>query len=441
MASEFNELARVIDSVSKDKGIEKEVILDAVNESVVAAAHKLLKTDPSYKELECQFNEYNEIELFEFKRVVEDVFDYDMEISLKEARELDPEVQIDEEIGIKLNPKYSRIAIQNARQRIIQKIKEAEAKVIFEEFKTRQGELVNGIVRRMVRGAIIVDIGRTEAIIPYDEQVPREYFQPKDRLRAVLLRIEEDKRGTQLVLSRAHKNFVESLFKSEVPEINEGIVEIMGISRDPGGRTKISVSSADSDIDAVGACVGMRGSRVQNIIQELKGEKIDIVPWSPDPARYSCNALSPARVNKVILDESSKIMEVIVDEDQYSLCIGRRGQNVRLASELTEWEITVKTDVQLKEEQQSVVKLLLTLPNISEVNANLLFAGGYHTLEDIAFGEKESISKSSGITNDEDIEKIQLAARNALKDRLRNIEIEDENANEDINEEGENLKD
>ncbi len=392
MANEFNELARVIDSVSKDKGIEKETILEAVNESVVAAAHKLMKTDPSYKDLECQFNEFNEIELFEFKKV---------------------------------SPKYSRIAIQNARQKIIQKIKEAEAKVIFEEFKTRQGELVNGIVRRIVRGAIIVDIGRTEAIIPYDEQVPREYFQPKDRLRAVLLRIEEDKRGTQLILSRAHKNFVDSLFKSEVPEINEGIVEIMGISRDPGGRTKIAVSSADSDIDAVGACVGMRGSRVQNIIQELKGEKIDIVPWSPDPARFSCNALSPARVNKVILDESSKIMEVIVDEDQYSLCIGRRGQNVRLASELTQWEITVKTDIQLKEEQQSVVKLLLTLPNISEVNANLLFAGGYHTLEDIAFGEIDSISKSSGITNEEDINKIQLAARNALKDRLRNIEVDD----------------
>ena len=240
-----------------------------------------------------------------------------------------------------------------------------------------------------------------------------------------MLRIVEDKRGTQLILSRAHKNFVDSLFKSEVPEINEGIVEIMGISRDPGGRTKIAVSSADSDIDAVGACVGMRGSRVQNIIQELKGEKIDIVPWSPDPARFSCNALSPARVNKVILDESSKIMEVIVDEDQYSLCIGRRGQNVRLASELTQWEITVKTDIQLKEEQQSVVKLLLTLPNISEVNANLLFAGGYHTLEDIAFGEIDSISKSSGITNEEDINKIQLAARNALKDRLRNIEVDD----------------
>ena len=322
MANEFNELARVIDSVSKDKGIEKETILEAVNESVVAAAHKLMKTDPSYKDLECQFNEFNEIELFEFKKVVQEVFDEDMEISLSEAKEFDPDVQIDEEIGIKLSPKYSRIAIQNARQKIIQKIKEAEAKVIFEEFKTRQGELVNGIVRRIVRGAIIVDIGRTEAIIPYDEQVPREYFQPKDRLRAVLLRIEEDKRGTQLILSRAHKNFVDSLFKSEVPEINEGIVEIMGISRDPGGRTKIAVSSADSDIDAVGACVGMRGSRVQNIIQELKGEKIDIVPWSPDPARFSCNALSPARVNKVILDESSKIMEVIVDEDQYSLCIG-----------------------------------------------------------------------------------------------------------------------
>ena len=388
------------------------------------------------QDLECQFNEFNEIELFEFKKVVEEVFDEDMEISLSEAKEFDPDVQIDEEIGIKLSPKYSRIAIQNARQKIIQKIKEAEAKVIFEEFKTRQGELVNGIVRRIVRGAIIVDIGRTEAIIPYDEQVPREYFQPKDRLRAVLLRIEEDKRGTQLILSRAHKNFVESLFRAEVPEINEGIVEIMGISRDPGGRTKIAVSSADSDIDAVGACVGMRGSRVQNIIQELKGEKIDIVPWSPDSARFSCNALSPARVNKVILDESSKIMEVIVDEDQYSLCIGRRGQNVRLASELTQWEITVKTDIQLKEEQQSVVKLLLTLPNISEVNANLLFAGGYHTLEDIAFGESDSISKSSGITNEEDISKIQLAARNALKDRLRNIEVDDgeDNIEEDSEE-------
>ncbi len=429
MINEFNELARVIDSVSKDKGIDKEIILEAINESVVAAAHKLLKTDPSYKELECQFNEFNELELFEFKKVVDDVFDEDMEISLNDAKQLDPEVQIDEEIGIKLNPKYSRIAIQNARQKIIQKIKEAEAKVIFEEFKSRQGELVNGMVRTITRGTIVVDIGRTEAIIPYDEQVPREYFQPKDRLRAVLLRIEEAKRGTQLILSRAHKNFVESLFKSEVPEINEGIVEIMGISRDPGGRTKIAVSSTDSDIDPVGACVGMRGSRVQNIIQELKGEKIDIVPWSADAARFACNALSPARVNKVILDEASKIMEVIVDEDQYSLTIGRRGQNVRLASELTSWEITVKTDVQLKEEQQSVVKLLLTLPNISEVNANLLFAGGFHTLEDIAFGEKDSISKSSGITSIEDIEKIQTAARDALKDKLRNTEVENEEEN------------
>ena len=426
MSNEFNELARVIDSVSKDKGIDKEIILEAINESVVAAAHKLLKTDPSYKELECQFNEFNELELFEFKKVVDDVFDEEMEISLIDAKQLDPEVQIDEEIGIKLNPKYSRIAIQNARQKIIQKIKEAEAKVIFEEFKSRQGELVNGMVRTITRGTIVVDIGRTEAIIPYDEQVPREYFQPKDRLRAVLLRIEEAKRGTQLVLSRAHKDFVESLFKSEVPEINEGIVEIMGISRDPGGRTKIAVSSSDSDIDPVGACAGMRGSRVQNIIQELKGEKIDIVPWSADSARFACNALSPARVNKVILDEASKIMEVIVDEDQYSLTIGRRGQNVRLASELTSWEITVKTDVQLKEEQQSVVKLLLTLPNISEVNANLLFAGGFHTLEDIAFGEKESISKSSGITSIEDIEKIQTAARGALKDKLRNTEVEND---------------
>ena len=420
-----SELSQVIESVSKDKRIDKEIILDAVNESVVSAAHKLLKTDPLYKDLECQFNEYNELELFEFKKVVDDVFDADMEISLDEARKLDPEIQIDEEIGVKLNPSYTRIAIQNARQKIIQKIKEAEAKVIYEEFKNRQGELINGIVRRIVRGTIIVDIGRTEAIIPYEEQVPREYFQPKDRLRAVLLKIEEDKRGTQLIISRSHKNFVQSLFKSEVPEIGEGIVEIMGIARDPGGRTKIAVSSSDLDIDPVGACVGMRGSRVQNIIQELKGEKIDIVPWSIDIAKFACSALSPARVNKVILDEASKIMEVIVDQDQFSLTIGRRGQNVRLASELTGWEITVKTDLQLKEEQENVVKLLLTLPNISEVNANLLFAGGFHTLEDIAFGDESAIQKSSGIVNDEDIIKIQLAARTALQEKLRNISLEE----------------
>ena len=345
----FDELARVIESVSKDKGIDKEIILDAVNESVVSAAHKLLKTDPLYKDLECQFNEFNELELFEFKKVVEDVFDEDMEISLEEARVYDPDVQIDEEIGVKLSPDYTRIAIQNARQKIIQKLKEAEAKVIYEEFRSRQGELINGIVRRISRGTIVVDIGRTEAIIPYDEQVPREYFQPKDRLRAVLLKIEEDKRGTQLIISRAHKNFVESLFRAEVPEINEGIVQIMGISRDPGGRTKIAVSSSDSDIDPVGACVGMRGARVQNIIQELKGEKIDIVPWSADIAKFACNSLSPAQVTKVILDEGSKVMEVVVDKDQFSLTIGRKGQNVRLASELIEWEITVKTDEQLKE--------------------------------------------------------------------------------------------
>ena len=365
-----------------------------------------------------------------------------MEISLEEARKFDPDIQMDEEIGVKLSPKYSRIAIQNARQKIIQKLKEAEAKVIYEEFRNRQGELINGIVRRISRGAIVVDIGRTEAIIPYDEQVPREYFQPKDRLRAVLLKIEEEKRGTQLIISRADKSFVEALFRAEVPEINEGIVQIMAISRDPGGRTKIAVSSSDSDIDPVGACVGMRGSRVQNIIQELKGEKIDIVPWSIDVAKFACSALSPARVNKVILDEASKVMEVIVDSDQFSLTIGRKGQNVRLASNITGWEITVKTDLQLKEEQENVVKLLLTLPNVSEVNANLLFSGGFHTLEDIAFGDTSAIKESSGIVNDEDVTQIQLAARAALQERLRNqeVDLEEEALDEDADQNTEEIQ-
>lgn len=416
------ELVRVIDSVSKDKGVEREAIISAIEEAVLSAAQKLFRMEDKNKELEVHYNQdEGEIELFEFKTVVENVIDPYLEISAEQAAELDPEAEIGDLIGVKINPDFTRIAIQNAKQKILQKLKEAEGKVIYEEFKSRKGELVSGIVRRIEKRNVIVDLGRTEAFLPPVQQVPKEYYKTKERIRAILFDIKETRRGPQLILSRAHTDFVKGLFEAEVPEISEGIVEIKSISRDPGSRTKIAVASNDSDVDPIGACVGMRGSRVQNIIQELRGEKIDIVPWSPDPARFVCNALSPARVSKVIIDENNRSMEVIVDDDQLSLAIGRRGQNVRLASQLSEWKIDIKTESQVKREQQEVVSLLMTLPNVGEVTANLLYNEGFNSLEDIAFSDPEALVKAAGFKSAEDVEKIQVAARIALKYKLEKM--------------------
>lgn len=417
--SALSELTRVMDSVCKDKGIEKEEIVSAVEEAVLSAAQKLFRMQDLDKELEVHFNEDDgDVELFEFKTVVDEIEDPEMEIDEAEAVNLDPEAELGDQIGVKINPDFTRIAIQNAKQRILQSIKEAEGKVIYEEFKNRKGELISGIVRRVERRNIIVDLGKTEAFLPPEQQVQREYYKPKERMRALLVDIKETKRGPQLILSRSHKDFVRKLFESEVPEIGDQIVQIQAISRDPGGRTKIAVSSSDQDVDPVGACVGMRGARVQNVIQELRGEKIDIVPWSPDAAKFACNALSPAAVSKVIIDDENKSMEIIVDDDQLSLAIGRRGQNVRLASQLTEWRIDIKTDSQVKKEQQDVVSLLMSLPNVKEVTANLLYADGYHKLEDVAFSDSETLVKSGGLRDEEEAQKLQTAARLALRDKL-----------------------
>lgn len=431
--SELTELTRVMDSVCKDKGIEKDEIVSAVEEAVLSAAQKLFRMQDLDKELEVHFNENDgDVELFEFKTVVEETEDPEMEITEAEAVDLDPEAELGDQIGVKINPDFTRIAIQNAKQRILQSIKEAEGKVIYEEFKNRKGELISGIVRRVERRNIIVDLGKTEAFLPPEQQVQREYYKPKERMRALLVDIKETKRGPQLILSRSHKDFVRKLFESEVPEIGDQIVQIQAISRDPGGRTKIAVSSSDQDVDPVGACVGMRGARLQNVIQELRGEKIDIVPWSPDQARFACNALSPAEVNKVIIDDENKSMEVIVDDDQLSLAIGRRGQNVRLASQLTEWRIDIKTDSQVKREQQDVVSLLMSLPNVKEVTANLLYADGYHKLEDVAFSDSETLIKSGGLKDEAEAQRMQTAARFALKDKLDQMTEPEEASEEPI---------
>jgi len=429
--SELTELTRVMDSVCKDKGIKKGEIVSAVEEAVLSAAQKLFRMRDLEKELEVHFNEDDgDVELFEFKTVVEDVEEAELEISVEEAVDLDPEAELGDQIGVKINPDFTRIAIQNAKQRILQSIKEAEGKVIYEEFKNRKGDLISGIVRRVERRNIIVDLGKTEAFLPPEQQVQREYYKPKERIRALLVDIKETKRGPQLILSRSHRDFVKKLFESEVPEIGDQIVEIKALSRDPGGRTKIAVVSHDQDVDPVGACVGMRGARVQNVIQELRGEKIDIVPWSPDPARFACNALSPAAVSKVIIDDENKSMEIIVDDDQLSLAIGRRGQNVRLASQLTEWRIDIKTDSQIKREQQDVVSLLMSLPNVKEVTANLLYGDGFHKLEDIAFSDTETLIKSGGLKDEEEAGGLQTAARIFLKDKLDQMTYPEETLQE-----------
>lgn len=423
----ITELTRVIDSVGKDKGIDRERIISAVEKAVLSAAEKLLKpkNQDKDKEFEVYYNpEQGEVELFEYKEVVDAVIDPELEISLAEASKLDPETELGDMIGVKISPKYTRIAIHNAKQKVLQELKEAEGKVIYEEFIGRKGTIIGGIVRRVDRRHIIVDLGRVEAVLPPEQQVPREYYKMKERIRAVLLDIKESPRGEpRLILSRAHVSFVMRLFESEVPEIAENIVEIKAISRDPGGRTKIAVASNDSDVDAVGACVGMRGSRVQSIIQELRGEKVDIVPWSEDPARYVCNALSPAVVNKVVIDENSRSMEVIVDDDQLSLAIGRKGQNVRLASQLTEWKIDIKTESRIKQEQQEVLSLLTSLPSVSEVTASLLYNDGFYSLEHIAFCEPDVLMKV-GSLNEEEVSTLQKAARVALMEKLEEMPVE-----------------
>ena len=347
METNFN-LKHTIDQIVKEKAIDKQVIIEALEQAVLTAANKKYRNT---RDLEAHFNqELGEVELFEFVTVVEEVQDSYKEITLDEAREEDPEVEFGDSIGMKLpSSEFSRIAAQTAKQVIIQKVREAERETIFNEFKDRVGELINGLVRRYEKGDLIVDLGRAEAVLPHKELAPREVYRQGDRVKALITDIRMTTKGPQILLSRTHAGMLVKLFEAEVPEIAEGIVEIMGVVREPGSRAKIAVYSHDQDVDPVGACVGMRGSRVQNVVSELRGEKIDIIPWSEDVARFACNALSPATVTKVYVDEENRGMEIIVADDQLSLAIGKRGQNVRLAAKLTGWKIDMKSESRMAE--------------------------------------------------------------------------------------------
>jgi len=341
-------LNHIIDQVVKDKGIDRGVLVEALESAVLSAANKKYRNT---RDLEAHYSdEIGEVEIFEFVTVVDEVVDSYKEIDVEEAREIDPEAEIGDSLGMKMDASgFSRIAAQTAKQVIIQKVREAEREGVYNEFKDRTGELVNGIVRRYERGDLIVDLGRAEALLPHREQVPRENYRQGDRVRAYISEVKMSTKGPQIILSRTAPGVVAALFQTEVPEIAEGIVEIKSVAREPGSRAKIAVLSNDPDVDPVGACVGMRGSRVQNVVSELRGEKIDIIPWTPDTARFACAALSPAEVTRVYVDNEEKALEIIVPDDQLSLAIGKKGQNVRLAAKLIGWKIDIKSETRAAE--------------------------------------------------------------------------------------------
>jgi transcription termination/antitermination protein NusA len=341
-------LNHIIDQVVKDKGIDRGVLVEALESAVLSAANKKYRNT---RDLEAHYSdEIGEVEIFEFVTVVDEVVDSYKEIDVEEAKEIDPEAEIGDSLGMKMDASgFSRIAAQTAKQVIIQKVREAEREGVYNEFKDRTGELVNGIVRRYERGDLIVDLGRAEALLPHREQVPRENYRQGDRVRAYISEVKMSTKGPQIILSRTAPGVVAALFQTEVPEIAEGIVEIKSVAREPGSRAKIAVLSNDPDVDPVGACVGMRGSRVQNVVSELRGEKIDIIPWTPDTARFACAALSPAEVTRVYVDNEEKALEIIVPDDQLSLAIGKKGQNVRLAAKLIGWKIDIKSETRAAE--------------------------------------------------------------------------------------------
>jgi N utilization substance protein A len=334
--------------------------------------------------------------------VVEAVQDPATEITRDEARDtLDPDAEVGDELLCKLDSSmFGRIAAQAAKQNIVQRVRDAEREIIYNEFKGREGQLVNGIVQRFEKRNIIVNLGRTDAILPEKEQVPRERYRQGDRIRAYIVSVEITSRGPQIILSRTHPGMLIQLFAQEVPEIYEGIVEVKGAAREPGGRAKIAVVSHDLDVDPVGACVGMKGTRVQSVVQELRGEKIDIVHWIADQAEYVCRALAPAKVAKIIIDDEDHTMEVVVPDDQLSLAIGKKGQNVRLASRLTGWRIDVCSESEAEETTRRARQSINAIPGIGDMAGELLYQEGFKSAEDIADSDLEEILDVEGISKE-----------------------------------------
>lgn len=397
------ELLQVADTVAREKGIDREEVLVAMEQAIQKAGRSKYGVE---HDIRAEIDRANgEIRLRRFREVVELVDNEATQISLIEAQDRNPDAGVGDFIVEMLPPiEFGRIAAQTAKQVIVQRVRDAERDRQFAEFKDRVGEIINGVVKRVEFGNVTIDLGRAESILRRDELLPRETFRPGDRVRAYIYDVRREQRGPQIFLSRTHPQFMAKLFSQEVPEVYDGIIEIRAVARDPGSRAKIGVHSNDNSIDPVGACVGMRGSRVQAVVGELQGEKIDIIPWSPDPATFVVNALAPAEVAKVVLDEEAHRIDVIVPDDQLSLAIGRRGQNVRLASQLTGWDIDIMTEKQDSERRQEDIRarsqLFIEALDVDELIAHLLVSEGFSTLEEITGVATEELASIEGFDDD-----------------------------------------
>jgi N utilization substance protein A len=418
------ELLQVADTVARDKGIDRDEVLLAMEQAIQKAGRS--KYGQEY-DIRAEIDRKNgEIHLMRFREVADPIVNEATQIPLAEAKRLNPEAEVGDFITDPLPPiDFGRIAAQTAKQVIVQKVRDAERQRQFNEYKDRVGEIVNGLVKRVEFGNVIVDLGRAEAILRRDELLPRESFRQGERVRAYIYDVRQEVRGPQIFLSRTHPQFMAKLFAQEVPEIYDGIIEIRAVARDPGSRAKIAVISNDSGIDPVGACVGMRGSRVQAVVAELQGEKIDIIPWSQDPATFVVNALAPAEVAKVVMDEEQRRIEVVVPDDQLSLAIGRRGQNVRLASQLTGWDIDILTEAEESERRQEEFrtrsKMFIDALDVDDVIAHLLVTEGFTSVEEVAFVPINDLAGIEGF--DEDVAKeLQQRARVFLEEQNKKLE-------------------
>src|ERR1700730_8986840 len=415
-------LLQAIEMVAKDKGIDKARLVKTIEEAILKAAQSVFGPN---RELQATFNEESgQVDLFQFMTVVDDVSDDDREIAMEDAVRLGLQAEMAEELGFQifwhpndakraneqdkefgdlLNVKqaraaFGRIAAQTAKQVLIQRVRDEERDLIFNEFKDRKGELIKGVVRRFEKGNnIIVDLGRTEGILPVREQTPRETYRPGDRIVAWVKDIDREARGPQVILSRSDPKLVEKLFEQEVPEIYEGIDRIVACAREPGARSKIAVTSRDADVDPVGACVGMKGSRVQAVVQELRGEKIDIVPYDRDPARFVCAAIQPAEVNKVIVDEADGRMELVVPDEKLSLAIGRKGQNVRLAAQLTGWKLDIISESKFKQMEEEAISALQQIEGVNDTVARSMYRLGFRALEELAEASEAELGAIPGL--------------------------------------------
>jgi len=440
-------LGLVIEQVAKEKGIEKQVLV----ESIEAAIHKAAQSAfGAARELEARFNEESgQVDLYQYMTVVDAVTEPERELSMEDAKRYGLSAEIGEELGFQVfwrpedaeqarrqdeqfgdllklrqaRQTFGRIAAQAAKQVLLQRVRDAERDIIYGEYKDRKGELIRGIVRRFEKGNnIIVDLGRTEGVLPYREQTPRETYRPGDRIVAYVKDIDPQAKGPQIILSRSDPKLVEKLFESEVPEIYEGIVRIVGVAREPGSRSKIAVTSRDADVDPVGACVGMKGSRVQAVVQELRGEKIDIVPFDRDSARYVIAAIQPAEVTKVIVDEADGRMELVVPDEKLSLAIGRKGQNVRLAAALTKWKLDIISEAKFKQIEEEAMTALQQIDQVSETVAKSMYRLGFRSLEEVAEAGTDELAAIPGLGGQEVASRIKESAEETME-RLRQERI------------------